>query len=276
MTKSPFVAPVNHSLLDQASYLGRKIVPGLRRRLVNRVGTELAVEVSGSTSSTIGEQLDAFRGGPAALATLQIDRQKLCIVLQGSVLSTLLSRMLGSDPNVEDEPDERPTLTRIDLRVGGRLCEDLADALAEQVGMPVRVFDVRPLPRSLAWAARSTKVVAIEMTFGPDDNPFGTGNIVVPLPLCGLLFGGNTGITSSREAEVERVLPLEVEVIAELARVPMVVADLSDLEVGSMLDLGSTNEIVLSVNGKPTLLAEAGEQDGVRSIRVLRRAGLGS
>lgn len=272
-TTSPFLAPVNHTLIDQASYLARKIVPGLRRRLVNRVGSDLAVSVSGVAASTMGEQLDAVRSGPAALATLTVGRARMAIVLQGRVLSRLLSMMLGADPSSPDESD-RVSLTRIDLRVGGRLCDDLAEALAEQTGTEVSVMDVRPAPRSLVWASRSTKVVVMELTFGPEDKPFGSGAVVVPFGLSDTLFGTTAGVTTNRQAEVERVLPVEVEVIAELARIPLVVADLQALQVGSLLDLGSSGEIVLSVNGKPTLLAEAGEADGVRSIRVLRRMGV--
>ncbi|MCA9572135.1 MAG: FliM/FliN family flagellar motor switch protein [Myxococcales bacterium] len=272
-TTSPFLAPVNHTLIDQASYLARKIVPGLRRRLVNRVGSDLAVSVSGVAASTMGEQLDAVRSGPAALATLTVGRARMAIVLQGRVLSRLLSMMLGADPSSPDESD-RVSLTRIDLRVGGRLCDDLAEALAEQTGTEVSVMDVRPAPRSLVWASRSTKVVVMELTFGPEDKPFGSGAVVVPFGLSDTLFGTTAGVTTNRQAEVERVLPVEVEVIAELARIPLVVADLQALQVGSLLDLGSAGEIVLSVNGKPTLLAEAGEADGVRSIRVLRRMGV--
>jgi flagellar motor switch protein FliM len=271
---NPFVAPVNHDLLDQASYLARKIVPGVRRRLVNRIGSELLVREVGSTSSTIGEQLDAVLGAPAALATLKVGRHRMAAILQGRVLSRLLGLMLGADPDAGND-EGRAALTRIDLRVGGRLCDDIADTLAEQTGLPVDVIDMRPAPRSLAWAARSTKCVAMELAFGPDDAPFGQGALVVPMVLAGALFG-STGAPDTRSAEVDRVLPLEVEVIAELARIPMVVADLSNLEVGSLIDLGGGNEIVLSVNGKPTLIAEAGEADGVRSIRVIRQLSLGS
>lgn len=273
MTKSPFIAPVNTTLLDQAGYLVRKIVPGLRRRLVNRVGTEIGVELQETTSSTIGEQLDVMGSRPAALATLEIPGGRMAVVLEGSLLSKLLARMLGGDPSTEEEEDDRAALTRIDLRVGSRLCEDLAETLGEQLGFQVTVFDVRPAPRSLVWSTRSTKVVTVPMRFGPEDNPFGMATLVVPLPVCNTLFG-TTGLPTNRAVAVDRVLPLEVEVIAELARIPLVVADLQHLEVGSMLDLGSASEIVLSVNGKPTLLAEAGEADGVRSIRVLRRLGV--
>lgn len=267
---NPFVAPVNHALLDQATYLSRKLVPGIRRRLVNRVGTELLVESVGVTTSTVGEQLDAVIGAPAAMATVKVGRERMAVMLQGRVLSRLLGLMLGAEPGSTEGDVGRAALTRIDLRVGGRLCDDIADTLAEQTGLPVEMLDVRPAPRSLAWAARSTKCVAIELSFGPADAVFGNGTLVIPLSLSGTLLGATT-VPSAREAEVDRVLPLQVEVIAELARIPLVVADLSELEVGSLIDLGPANEIVLSVNGKPTLIAEAGEADGVRSIRVIRQ-----
>lgn len=273
MTKSPFVAPVNTTLLDQAGYLIRKIVPGLRRRLVNRIGMDIGVVPDAPSSSTIGEQLDVVGGRPAALATFTIPGGRLAMMIEGTLLSKLLARMLGGDPSAETEADERAALTRIDLRVGARLCEDLAETLSEQLGIQVVLEDIRPAPRSLVWATRSTKLVVVPMQFGPADAPFGIATLAIPMPACTTLFGA-TGAPADRAVAVDRVLPLEVEVVAELARIPLVVADLQSLEVGAMLDLGSASEIVLSVNGKPTLLAEAGEADGVRSIRVLRRLGV--
>ncbi len=274
MTRSPFVAPVNHSLLDQATYLGRKIVPGLRRRLVNRVGSELAVTIRSATSSTVGEELDRVKSAPAALATLSVERGRMALIMEGKVLSRLLAIMLGADPASEHEQDERAALTRIDLRVGARIAEDLAETLTEQLGVEVVHHDTRSVPRTLSWASRSTKVVVLELDFGPEDAPYGRGALLVPLAVCNTVFG-TTGVPSThREAEVERVLPLEVNVVAELARIPMRVAELPELRVGSVIDLGVAGEIILSINGKPALVAEAGEADGVRSVRILRRVGV--
>ena len=68
-----------------------------------------------------------------------------------------------------------------------------------------------------------------------------------------------------------RVMPVEIEVVAEMARVAMRVRDLKKLEVGDLVPLGALESALLRINGRPVLAAEPGHADGQRSIRVLDR-----
>ena len=46
---------------------------------------------------------------------------------------------------------------------------------------------------------------------------------------------------------------------------------LQRLQVGDTLELGALSNVTLRVGGRPTLLAEPGEADGLRSVRVCKR-----
>ncbi len=277
-TPNPFAGRVDDELVEQLSFLFRKIVPGLRRRLVNRVGTGLRVDVKKSCSVTVGECLDESRGHPAALCELTLSpRASAMVLLEGRLLCRLLGLMLGEDPN-KPIVTGRHVLTRVDLRIGTRVCEDLLETVAIQTGLEseASMGDVRPAPRTLPGLARSTRVLSATLEVGPEDAPFGEIRVLLPLNTTPILFGTAPPLGDARRAHVESVLPVQVEVVAELARVGLPISALSALEVGGLIDLGRPQDVVVSVNGKPALVAEAGESDGTRSVRVLGRAGAGA
>jgi len=274
MTENPYAGKIDDELLAQVTYLFRKVVPGLRRRLVNRVGSSLRVALGEVGSASIGECLDVRSSGPAAVGEFQLaPNLKAMVIFEGNVLCRFLGMMLGEDP---DKPivTARPILTRVDLRIGRRICEDFIDTLGVQTGLEgnTKLLDVRPAPRSLGWIPRSSRVLTAALEFGPEDAPFGKAQVVLPLNTTQLLFGSAAPLGEARAAHVESILPVQVEVIAELARVKMAIAALSNLSEGSMIELGRPGDVRLTVNGKTAIYAEGGESDGMRSVRILGRS----
>ena len=69
---------------------------------------------------------------------------------------------------------------------------------------------------------------------------------------------------------MQRVLPLPVTLVGELARVRMPLQAVRELREGSVIDLGYLREVQLSVAGHPTL-GDFGERDGYRCVRVTRQ-----
>ena len=275
---NPFAGRVDDELVEQTAFLFRKIVPGLRRRLVNRVGTGLRVDLTETDSVTVGECLDETREEPAALCELTLSpRASVMVLVEGKLLCRLLGLMLGEDP---EKPivTSRHVLTRVDLRIGTRVCEDLLETVAVQTGLEkeASMSEVRPAPRTIPGMARSTRVLSASLEIGPEGDPFGTIRVLLPLNTTPLLFGTAPPLGDARRASVESVLPVQVEVVAELARVNLPISMLSAMEIGGLIDLGRPTDVVVSVNGKAALIAEAGESDGTRSVRVLGRAGAGA
>jgi hypothetical protein len=63
-------------------------------------------------------------------------------------------------------------------------------------------------------------------------------------------------------------MPLEVEVVAELARVKIPFSDLQSLKLGSLIDLGPAQPVELKINDHVALRGEAGESRGCHSVRI--------
>ena len=74
-----------------------------------------------------------------------------------------------------------------------------------------------------------------------------------------------------KPVDFQRILPVEVELVAEMARLPMRIRDLRGLNVGDILPLGALEGATIRVNGKPIITAEAGHSNGQRSVRVISK-----
>ncbi|MFK7929247.1 MAG: FliM/FliN family flagellar motor C-terminal domain-containing protein, partial [Myxococcota bacterium] len=123
-----------------------------------------------------------------------------------------------------------------------------------------------PLPRN-------TPLLDVTLDFGPAEDPYGLVTLALPVSLAELIWPDATQRNEATERGVSRVLPLPVTVVAELARVKMSLSDLTALQEGSLVALGSPKSVGLSVSGRTALAAEAGVVDGTRCVRVLRRGG---
>jgi flagellar motor switch protein FliM len=66
-------------------------------------------------------------------------------------------------------------------------------------------------------------------------------------------------------------MPVEVEMVAELARLQLTVDTLRYMSVGDTLEVGSVRSALVSVNGKTVFEGQPGEVDGHRSIQIRRR-----
>ncbi len=64
-----------------------------------------------------------------------------------------------------------------------------------------------------------------------------------------------------------------VPVVVELSRQQLSVSQLRRMQPGDLLELGGIKQVELRIGGKPLLMGEPGEQDGSRSVRVVRRIG---
>ena len=70
---------------------------------------------------------------------------------------------------------------------------------------------------------------------------------------------------------MERVRPLGLELVAELAQVQVPISELDGLKIGSMIDLGPARYVDVKINGHTAMVGEPGESRGCHSFRVLRK-----
>jgi flagellar motor switch protein FliM len=248
--------------------------PELRNLLVKRCGKDTPVHIDPAQSVRLEEVLHRstvtacpFHNEPTGLRGL--------VLLETSLVCAVVGRFLGDSS--DEPPIERP-LTRIDLRMGQRLCEDVIRALQSSCAMedvPVlRPGRISANPRTVQALPQARNVIDASFVIGEPDMPLGRIWVVLPPQGAGILWPQRhprPNVRTHPAMGMQRVMPLPLPVVAELARATIPLARLQKLQVGDMLELGPMHNVTLRVGERPTMLAEPGESDGVRSVRIRRR-----
>lgn len=246
-----------------------------RQRLVNRLGTDVPLQrdaLDGVSASLVPGRLAESGVRFRALAQLEPAGVPILVGLDGILLSRVVGALLGGGPLDEGVAAHRP-LTRTDLRLGNRIVDDLLRGFekalptgCQQRPVVIDSGETRTIGMSLP---SSTHVVLATLRVGSRDDPLGHAIIAFPASMVATLWPGATG--SDGASDLHRVLPMQIEAVAELARVRLPLSELNRLRVGDTLDLGRLSEVVLRVRGEPTLVGEPGTIDGVRCVRVRAR-----
>lgn len=278
------LSQVDRGVLGLVQELYRTVARLVRNRLVNRVNGEMQIRYGTVEIASLGRVMDRIQsqdGGAFATFRLQPANVPGVIVIQGQLLYRLVGVMLGESSEGEPSLYHWRPLTPVDLRIAQRVCDDILGGLIEASPMPVPpdvvLESVTANPRVRTGLPRGTTVIEASLDFGPPDNPYGLVSIILPGQATGILWPSRThrpqGSREASQEGISRVMPLPVTAVAELARVRLPLAKVRQLRVGTMLELGNLRDVEVRVGGKPALVAEPGERDGVRSIRVKRKLG---
>ena len=201
------------------------------------------------------------------------------VVVQGRLLSRIVGVMLGENIDDEPPPYRSRQVTEVELRIAKRACEDVMNGLMEswpsQKPIRIAVDSIGTNPRAASGLAQTTPVVAASLDFGRPDDPFGLMIVAIPaqttrdlrVPKVKALSRSSRGGT----IDLERVRPLGLELVAELAQVQVPISELDGLKIGSMIDLGPARYVDVKVNGHTAMVGEPGESRGCHSFRVLRK-----
>jgi flagellar motor switch protein FliM len=273
---------VDQGFLSHIQDLFRTSARKVRTRLVNRSGTDVPVRFGTAELSTLGllqDRLMSQEGGAFGRCKMQPGDLNCMVVIQGPLLFRLVGIMLGEDPDGEPPLYRWRSLTSVDLRIASRICHDALQGLMEACPRNIDPFFSLEVmsanPRVPIPMARSTMMVEATLDFGPPEDPYGLMSVVLPANVAGVLWPKKEWRRERSgnffQEGMSRVLPLEVDAVAELARTKVSLGSMRELTVGSIIDLGSLRDIRVLVGGRPALLAEGGERDGVRSIRVIKR-----
>jgi len=63
-------------------------------------------------------------------------------------------------------------------------------------------------------------------------------------------------------------MPLEVELVAELASIKLSFSEMQSIKLGSLLDLGPAQAVDMRINGHVALRGDPGESRGCHSVRI--------
>jgi len=262
----------------------RTAVRGVRSRLVTRTGRDLQVQLGEVRASPAREVLEGeVASGQAVWCPFHLGRQDLSgfVVMEARLLCSLVGRLFGEGEGSTGFGSASRPSSEMELSVGARMCRELFDSLERlwPPPHPPRFFagDTVGGRHGVAEIGETVPMVVIEVRFGPEDNPLG-------VLLCALPGALVKGMAASRPAAAtrpentrvlnfERLMPVEVDMVVELARVELSLRALENLRVGDDLTLGAAREVCARVNEKASFFGEAGTVAGVRSFKIARRAG---
>jgi flagellar motor switch protein FliM len=247
--------------LDHASVAAAR---ALRVRLLNRAGTDVAVTAKPAQRSSFTATTERLRRAGGLFTEIRSGEHRALLFLHGALVDRLVGYLLGGPPSDRS----------------GRMATSIDAALVKPVALDVAaclfagVSATEPTISALSPSAPSFQPgvpsVTIEFGIGPLDAPWGEFTVALPTTLVRLLSSPAEG-SDAQQGGMDRVLPLPVEAIAELARVKIGLATVRAMKPGTVLPLGPRADVVVMVAGKPTLLGEAGAHDGRRSVRVKGR-----
>jgi len=262
--------------------LFRSVARRVRTRLVNRAGSDVPVRLGVAQVTTVGHILDdsetraggifaVFRFEPLGLPGL--------VVVQGRLLARIVGVMLGESIDDEPPPYRSRQVTEVELKIAQRACEDVMNGLMESwpSSKPIRVAldSIGTNPRAASGLAQTTPVVAASLDFGRPDDPFGLMIVAIPAQTTRDLRVPKVAALSRTprggKIDLQSVMPLGLELVAELAKVQVPIRELEAMKIGSMIDLGPARHVNVKINDHIALIGEPGESRGCHSFRVLRK-----
>jgi flagellar motor switch protein FliM len=222
------------------------------------------------------DRMISQEGGVFVLFELNPGGLQSVLIIEGSLWFRLLGVLVGENTANEPPLYRWRALTKVDLNVAQRVVADilsgLVDSCPSNVSASAEVLDISTNPRMPMQLPRGTTMVEVHLDFGPPDDPYGLMTLALPAQVGSALWPTQGLERAGREQTgMQRVLPLPVTLVGELARIRMPLQSVRELQVGSVIDLGFLREIQLSVAGHPTMMAEFGERDGYRCAKISRR-----
>jgi len=253
-----------------------------RTRLVNRSAMNIPIRVANVEGGALGSvpMMKGFSNS-SIYGMLRFGAARLpgMLVIQHSLLTQLIAVLLGDS----QQPDagrsmqiRNPTL--VEARIARRLCLDLASEMRKvwpEERTQIQFEGGLTVSPRIPEAIRPTQVYVVVLDFGPEGDPSSYGQMCVAVPTHALsnlqsLSQQPAGIEESEiGSDFQSVMPVEVEVVAELLTMSLTVQHLRSLKPGDHINLGSPKNCVVKVNGEPLFTGEPGDANGQRSVKII-------
>ncbi len=271
------VAPVFTEVLGSAA---RR----LRAKLASRSGRDSPVRVGEPDACSLADLIATSPAGRGLWCVFPVPAggPPALVLVEAELLSGLIGQLFGA-PAGDTSPGRGGGLTEVEKAVGARMCRELVDALLDcWAGSPpprLTVGEVAPSPRVCAGVDPESRYVSVPMEIGPYGKPLGALFVALPAaivpgvaPVPAPAPPPVLRVAAPRLPQYDRVLPVQVDLVVELARLNVPLRALRSLRVGDELALPTTTEAMGRVGDRSALFGDAGTQGGLRSLRVTRRA----
>jgi flagellar motor switch protein FliM len=250
--------------------------PRIRRHLVNRVGMDLPILSVDSEWAPMSSVLDRMPQAHA-VASCRIDPpgMDVLVAIEADLLYRVVGLVLGAAPANATPSGPARSPSRFDLVIARRITEDVLNGIIS--GLPgeeerkVLIDEIGTSTRMGLGLSRSAFVCAATYEIETPDRSVGRITVVLPSSIARIGVPKKSARAHEGKVGMGRVFPLSVTMVAELRRVSLPLSKLHNLQPGQVLDLGPAKDVVLRVGEKPTLVAEGGIQNTMRSVRVKGR-----
>jgi flagellar motor switch protein FliM len=259
----------------------------LRTRLVRRCSSEVPCRVECLEGVTVQDVLQRVQGQVgAAIVPLEvagIEGQGL-LVLEGPLIQRLIGRVLGERSEEVDANRAMRPLTRLDLRLVHKIAGDFGGALGRVLGEaePLAVVAKDPMGGArerISGLAGEAALGVVTFDFGEGDEPWGLAWLAVEISDGASDSSDRSSTpspvpssnTSRRVSDIERVMPVPLDVEVELARVDLTLSTIRDLKVGDSIPLGRVRPATVRIGGKKAFYGDAGESADNVSVKISGR-----
>jgi len=263
--------------------LFRTATRNLHVRLADLYDVDVAARIAAVSYSHLGEviQRTSRDQGSVYVSFLLVPSNLPGLLsVEGELLFRLAGLLLGEDPDAEAPLYRSRAPSRVDMQIARRLATDVLRCVEESampgVNPAFSLKHVGTASRPPTTMPASSGVVEVSLDFGPPDKPYGLITLMLPARMSGVLWPSQVLVPepdASPSRSLGRVLPLPVEVTAEIARIQVSLAELRGLKEGAVLDLGPPSEVSMRIGDRLVFRGEAGERGSVRCVRILRKEG---
>lgn len=279
MADNPLVGRFDSGSLALVEGMLRQAIRPIRIRLINSIGADIPLELGDCTFVQLQALHDRLLEEQVRLlcrVRMAPSNVPMLFGLDTTLLSRMIGMLMGEDPWAEPAPVDHRPLTGADIRLARRVLEDLVAGLEQ--GLPklaaqtLTIEEVTDEPRLDLGLPGSAGIFETSIAVGDPENPLGTAVLAMPTSVVPTFFPelSETRAPGNKKAGVARVLPIQVDAVAELARVKVPLSRVHELTVGDTLPLGRIRQVNVRVRDKVALIAEPGVMDGSRCVRVLR------
>ncbi len=249
----------------------------VRAQLATRTGADAPIELVGVRAVELESLVNTEAADAVIWSTWPMAQggHVGVIAIEGNLIAFLMGRLFG-------EGDAAPALwtprapTTVEKTVSQRLCRELMDALAGAwvLGPPPRFLEGKSGSGPRILAGMDLQQIVLCATLAVSEET-GTCRLFVALPAVVVtpdVSATETANPTSRVPKFDRVMPVELELVVELARLDLPFGTLERLAPGDEIPLGVIGEVEGRVGGKPAFIGRPGITGGQRSFRVERRA----
>lgn len=271
----PLIGQLDPEATRTAEDVFRALGPRIRTRLVNRVQRDVSVRAVSVEWTALGTATD--RLSPDAIAaTFRVEPSGFAgmVVMESMLMARMIGLMLGEAHDAPSTFGDGRAPSRFDLNLARRIAEDVVVAIEDlmpelanrheitAVGTALRIHLGQPRTSYVGTIWYEVEVLRTKSRLA----------VIVPSEITRLVLPKrSTNRSTDTRAGIERVMPLRVEAVAEIARLRMSLGECHAIKPGKMFDLGPAGEVTVTVGGRPVLIGEAGVQDGMRSVQILHR-----